>query len=62
MIVELIYDEECPNVAEARTNLRRALAQVGLPARWVEWNSSSPEAPAHTKGGSSGFCVGDVTV
>ncbi len=50
MIVELIYDEECPNVAEARTNLRRALAQVGLPARWVEWNSSSPEAPAHTKG------------
>lgn len=50
MTVELIYDEECPNLAEARTNLRRALVQVGLPPQWVEWNSSSSEVPAHAKG------------
>lgn len=50
MTVELIYDADCPNVAETRTNLRRALVQVGLPARWLEWNLSWPKAPAHTKG------------
>lgn len=50
MTVELIYDEECPNVAEARANLRRALVQVGLPPRWVEWNASSLAVPDYAKG------------
>ena len=48
--VELVYDKDCPNVAEARQNLRRAFAEVGVPARWSEREASSPETPAHLRG------------
>ena len=34
--VELLYDKECPNVAEARANLKRAFATVGLSPSWTE--------------------------
>ncbi len=48
--VELVYDRDCPNVAPARTNLIRAFAEVGMPAKWTEWEQSSPEAPGHVRG------------
>lgn len=48
--VELVYDKDCPNVAAARANLLRAFAEVGMPARWTEWEQSSPEAPARLRG------------
>lgn len=35
--VDLVYDPDCPNADQARTNLRRALEMAGLPARWREW-------------------------
>ena len=40
--VELIYDGNCPNVAEARAELMRAFSEAGVPARWVEWNRADP--------------------
>ena len=48
--VELVYDKDCPNVAAARANLRRAFAEVGIPARWTEWEQSRRETPARLRG------------
>ena len=48
--VELVYDKDCPNVAEARHNLLRAFAEAGTPARWTEWDQSRPETPARPRG------------
>jgi len=48
--VELVYDPDCPNAAEARTNLRRALVEAGIATQWVEWNRSARGTPARVKG------------
>jgi len=45
MIVELIYDGDCPNVRDARSQLIKAFAQTGVLPRWKEWERSSPESP-----------------
>ncbi len=50
MTVELAYDHNCPNIAEARENLLRALALAHLPPTWTEWDLSIPDAPAHVRG------------
>src|SRR3989442_7056921 len=47
--VELVYDTECPNAEEARTNLRRALTEVGVATQWTEWEASSDATPAHLR-------------
>src|SRR2546425_13233364 len=47
--VELVYDTECPNAEEARTNLRRALTEIGLATQWTEWEASSDATPAHLR-------------
>lgn len=50
LTVELVYDTDCPNVVAARTNLLRAFAETGMPARWTEWDGSCPETPARLRG------------
>ena len=50
MKVELVYDNDCPNVAAARASLLRAFEEAGLPAKWQEWNASSADTPADVKG------------
>lgn len=40
--VELVYDPDCPNVERARLAIRTALASIGVPAVWREWNRSDP--------------------
>jgi hypothetical protein len=47
--VEFIYDLDCPNVADARANLKHALDQTGLPPAWQEWERADPNAPAHAR-------------
>ena len=49
MRVELVYDSDCPNVAATRANLLRAFGQLGLPAKWVEWQRSGTETPEHVR-------------
>ena len=34
--LHLLYFEGCPNVVQARDNLRRALTDLGLPQHWEE--------------------------
>ncbi|MEK7405344.1 MAG: MerC family mercury resistance protein, partial [Acidobacteriota bacterium] len=43
--VELIYDDGCPNISGARTNLLRAFARADVPAKWAEWERTSPGTP-----------------
>jgi len=50
MLVELIYDSDCPNVADARVQLMRAFAYLGLTPSWKEWDRNSKESPAYAKG------------
>ena len=47
--VELIYDSDCPNVAETRAELVCALAKLGLPARWREWERGDAESPGYVR-------------
>jgi hypothetical protein len=49
-LVELVYDDTCPNVALARTNLLAAFESAGLTATWSEHRVGDPNAPAHTRG------------
>ena len=47
--IELIYDADCPNAGQARTNLRRALEMAGLPAHWREWIRAESKTPGHLR-------------
>ena len=47
--IELIIDRDCPNVVDARVELRRALADLALPLEWQEWDRENPDAPAHAR-------------
>lgn len=47
--IEFIYEQGCPNVADARAQLRLALEQTGLPAHWQEWEHGDPHSPAHAR-------------
>jgi hypothetical protein len=35
--VDLIYERDCPNVAQTRAHLLAAFTEVGLTPRWLEW-------------------------
>ncbi len=48
--VELIYDQNCPNVSEARRVLREAFDTVGAKASWKEWDRENPKSPPHARG------------
>jgi hypothetical protein len=52
MMVELIYDADCPNVPATRSQLIKAFTQTGVSARWKEWERSAPNTPdyAHAYG------------
>jgi mercuric ion transport protein len=49
VIVELIYDPDCPNVPDARSQLIRAFTQTGISARWREWERGSPDTPGYAR-------------
>jgi len=49
LTVELIYDNECRNVKEARAQLLRAFAATGLSPQWQEWDRNAPESPPHVR-------------
>lgn len=48
--VELVYDADCPNPANARAQLLRAFSKAGIEARWREWRADDIEAPPHVRG------------
>ena len=48
--VDLVYDRDCPNVAEARAQLLRAFAHSKLPPSWREWQADATDSPEHVRG------------
>lgn len=49
MKVELIYDADCPNVAQTRSLLIRAFTKTGVSARWREWDRAAPDSPEYAR-------------
>lgn len=49
MNVELIYDVDCPNVAETRARLVEALAAAGLAPQWQEWQRGDEDSPEYVR-------------
>lgn len=47
--VELIYDADCPNIAQARSLLIKAFTQTGVSARWREWERGAPDTPEYAR-------------
>ena len=47
--IEFIYERDCPNIEDARTQLRFALQQSGLPAEWQEWEHNDSASPAYAR-------------
>ena len=47
--IELVYFDGCPNVDDARANIRAALEGADLPPTWREWNQDDPTAPEYVK-------------
>lgn len=48
--IKLLYFPGCPNVDDARGNLRQALAGAGLPPQWREIDVAAPDAPRELRG------------
>jgi hypothetical protein len=46
-VIELIYDSDCPNLEETRTQLVEACARAGVKPKWCEWDRSSRDSPLH---------------
>ena len=51
--VVIVYATHCPNVGLARRRVRSALASMGLPLRWEEWNADSADTPKFARGRGS---------
>ena len=51
--VELIYDRDCPNVAQARAQLLRAFAESKVEPRWQEWRGDDADSPSRVRGNGS---------
>jgi len=47
--IEFIYERSCPNIEDARAQLRLALVQTGLPAHWQEWEHNDPKSPGYAR-------------
>lgn len=47
--IELIYDDDCPNIEQARTHLLRAFSEAGIPAEWVEWDRGDSSSPSYVR-------------
>lgn len=47
MKIELIYDQDCPNVDDTRQRIKQALKQLKLPEQWIEWDRSSTDSPSY---------------
>jgi mercuric ion transport protein len=48
--IEMVFDRTCPNVERARSMIRTALAQVGAPEAWTEWDRDDPATPDDLRG------------
>jgi hypothetical protein len=45
LTIELVYDDDCPNIEIARQSIRDALGQIGIAQVWKEWDRKDPDLP-----------------
>jgi mercuric ion transport protein len=50
MNIELVFDQDCPNVGQAREAISAALVRVGAPPIWTEWDRAADVTPHHLSG------------
>ena len=43
--VDLIYERDCPHIAQTRAHLLAAFAEVGITPRWLEWDRAEAATP-----------------
>lgn len=53
MQIDFVFFAGCPHAEAARTRLRKALDELGLPATWTEWDSDLVGTPDHLRGFAS---------
>jgi mercuric ion transport protein len=49
MIIEIVYDADCPNIKAARAQLEVACHQAGVPPKWQEWDRADMNAPDYVR-------------
>ena len=49
-LVYLLYFDGCPNLEQARKNLKLAFTRMGIKASWEEVDIQNPETPQKWKG------------
>lgn len=47
--VEFIFDQDCPNVEDARANLIKAFTSAKLTPKWTEWNRNDASSPSYAR-------------
>src|SRR5690606_24452828 len=47
--IEFIYDQDCPNVKETKSNLFKAIEKNGAEYKFLEWDRSSDKSPEYAK-------------
>ena len=63
MKVELIYFDGCPNIADARAVLIKALVELKQPVKWVEWNKNDKNCPQkYTQYGSPTILIDEEDI
>lgn len=45
LVLELVYDRDCPNVPSARAMITAALLEVGAEPKWREWDRAGGDTP-----------------
>ena len=50
LLIDLVYDRECPNVHETRARIRTALAETVGDRNWFEWDREASETPKALRG------------
>jgi len=48
--VDLVFDDDCPNVPAARAQLERAFEALGLEPAWRELVNGRDELPEYARG------------
>lgn len=50
MLVELVFERNCPNIEAARAQLLKAFQEAKITPHWQEWEVSNPGAPESVLG------------
>ena len=47
--IELIYDSDCPNIKTTRARLKKALSELAIDIKWIEWMRNESSTPPYVQ-------------